>query len=232
MKNIRKFETTAEMDAAVLTEPYVLYNEETGLVKTNPDGGSIDYEYVDLGLSVKWATCNVGASSPEEYGLYFAWGETEGYTGITDTKKFAWSDYKYGTSSSNLTKYNSTDGKTVLELTDDAAHVNMGGNWRMPTKAEIQELLSNTRTLWTTMNGVKGIRFFLKSDTTKSIFMPAAGLCLDGSVSSAGGVGFSGSSSLDGSDVTKASYLSFSSSSTFLNTFSRYCGRSVRGVLE
>lgn len=84
------------------------------------------YDYVDMGEAGIWATCNIGANKPEEYGLYFAWGETEGYPDTSGDKKFTWDDYKFGTKD-NLTKYNSTDNLTTLELEDDAAHVNMGG---------------------------------------------------------------------------------------------------------
>ena len=93
--------------------------------------GGVNTEYVDLGLSVKWAKCNVGAESETDAGLYFAWGETTGYTAsqVGTVKQFSWSDYKYGNSSSNLTKYNQSDGKTVLESTDDAAAQIMGGDW-------------------------------------------------------------------------------------------------------
>ena len=104
------------------------------------------YEYVDLGLSVKWAKCNVGAEKETDAGLYFAWGETTGYTAsqVGTDKQFSWSDYKYGNSSSNLTKYNQSDSKTVLESADDAASQVMGSDWRMPTETEFQELIDKT----------------------------------------------------------------------------------------
>ena len=101
------------------------------------------HEYVDLGLPsrIKWATCNVGATTPEEYGDYFAWGETE------PKDNYDWSTYKWcNESNATMTKYctdssyGTVDNKTVLELEDDAAYVNWGGNWRMPTKAELDEL--------------------------------------------------------------------------------------------
>ncbi len=105
------------------------------------------HEYVDLGLNVKWATCNVGATAPTEYGDYFAWGETEGYN--SGKTAFFWSTYKWCEGSyEKLTKYNTNsskgivDDKTVLELTDDAARRNWGGIWRMPTAAEFEELKS------------------------------------------------------------------------------------------
>ena len=118
------------------------------------------HEYVDLGLSVKWATCNVGATTPEGYGDYFAWGETQPKT------TYNWSTYKYCNGSYyTLTKYcvdysyGTVDNKTTLELTDDAARVNWGGKWRMPTKAEYNELKnsSNCTWTWTQKSGVRGL---------------------------------------------------------------------------
>ena len=118
---------------------------------------------VDLGLSVKWASWNIGASTPEEYGTYFAWGETE------PKADYSWGTYKW---SSSLTKYNSSDGKTVLELEDDAARVNWGGSWRMPTDAEWRELKNYCNWIWTTRNGVNGYNVSRNGNT---IFLPAAG---------------------------------------------------------
>ena len=125
-------------------------------------------EYVDLGLSVKWATFNVGATSPEDYGDYFAWGETE-------TKdKYSWATYKWcdGTST-NMTKYNTEDGKTILEPADDAAYVNWGGDWRMPSKEEVDELAQQCNWIWTTYNNVNGYK--VTGPNGNSIFLPAAG---------------------------------------------------------
>ena len=123
-------------------------------------------EYVDLGLSVKWATFNVGASKPEDYGDYFAWGETE------PKDKYSWATYKWGTSS-KLTKYNTTDGKTILDPEDDAAYVNWGGNWRMPSKEEVNELTQQCSWIWTTHNNVNGYK--VTGSNGNSIFLPAAG---------------------------------------------------------
>ena len=111
------------------------------------------HAYIDLGLTsgTKWAKMNVGASSEKEAGLYFAWGETTGYTasqvGTDDGKKaFSPSDYKWAEDGgSTITKYNASDKKTHLELTDDAAHVNWGGDWHMPTKEQYIELLKETK---------------------------------------------------------------------------------------
>lgn len=126
---------------------------------------------VDLGLSVKWANMNVGATSPEDYGCYFAWGEI-------DTKlDYSWNTYfdsKNG-SSANFIKYG-TIKKTMLDPEDDAAHVYWGGSWRMPTLAELKELYQNCTGVWTTQNSVNGVKLTSKKNG-KSIFLPAAGQC-------------------------------------------------------
>ncbi|MBR3074554.1 MAG: hypothetical protein IKH11_02200, partial [Bacteroidales bacterium] len=141
-------------------------------------------EYVDLGLpsGLKWATFNIGATKPEEYGDYFAWGETE------PKSNYHWSTYKWCNGSSNsLTKYNydssygTVDNKTVLDPEDDAAHVNWGGSWRTPTDAELIELKSNCNWVWTgNYNGTGVTGMIVTSNragfTDKSIFLPAAGV--------------------------------------------------------
>ena len=196
-------------------------------------GGGETYEYVDLGLPshLKWAKCNVGAEKETDAGLYFAWGETTGYTAsqVGTDKEFSWSDYKYGNSSSNLTKYNQSDSKTVLESTDDAASQIMGSDWRMPTKDEFQELLDNTDKLWTNINGVNGYKFTSKINGN-SIFIPAAGDCSGGSVDSVGNSGGVWSSSLNTSNHSDAWYLGFLSGNCYVDYDGRCYGRSVRGV--
>ena len=193
--------------------------------------GANGHEYVDLGLpsGTLWATTNVGASSPEDYGLYFAWGETQGYSGITTDKKFNLSDYKYSVngSSSAYTKY--VDGDVLLDPEDDAARVNMGGKWHMPTYVQIRELIDNTTHTVETVNNIKGMRYTSKKDTSKSIFVPFAGGCDNGSQ---GGVGGYWSSSRT-SSVGYGYYLScVNDSNTWLNNIGdRYFGFSVRGVL-
>ena len=191
------------------------------------------YEFVDLGLpsGIKWATCNVGATKPEEYGLYFAWGETEGYTAedVAGKKAFTWDDYKFGTED-NLTKYNDTDRLTVLELEDDAAYQSDKG-CRIPSKEEFQELIDNTTSTWETLNGVKGRRFTSKTNGN-SIFVPAAGDCGDGSVIIDYSSGSLWSSSLDESSPSYGWYLLFNSSNEFVKHRRRYYGYSVRAVQD
>ena len=134
--------------------------------------------YVDLGLSVKWATCNVGADAPEEYGDYFAWGETQPKDfydwGITKWCDSNWeSQTKYCTNSD----FGNVDNKTILEPSDDAATVNWGGSWRMPTRAELDELRKQCIWTWTTLNGVYGylVTSGKSGFTDNSIFLPIAG---------------------------------------------------------
>ena len=119
------------------------------------------YEFVDLGLpsGLLWATTNIGATKPEDPGLYFAWGETEGYSGITDTKKFTWNDYKLCNGSKDtITKYNYSDNLTVLEPVDDAAYVS-DNTCRMPTVEEFQELADNTTITKERINNILVYRF-------------------------------------------------------------------------
>ena len=137
------------------------------------NSSSSQYEYVDMGLSVKWATCNIGASRPEDYGDYFAWGETR-------TKSdYSWNTYKWGSGEYSLSKYitqskyGRVDNKTILESSDDAARVKWGAPWRMPTMEEMEELCNNCTWKWTTQNGVKGYRVTARNGN--SIFLPAGG---------------------------------------------------------
>jgi len=114
------------------------------------------YKYVDLGLpsGTLWAKMNVGAKSETDYGLYFAWGETEGHADAS-TKTFSWRDYKFNPSGDGktFTKYNTTDNKVVLDAEDDAAHVNCGGEWHMPTKEQCIELIKETKNGFVTNAG-------------------------------------------------------------------------------
>jgi uncharacterized protein (TIGR02145 family) len=202
------------------------------------------HEYVDLGLSVKWATCNIGASSPEETGLYFAWGETQGYTSgqVGTDKYFAWdgdnADYKYGTydDSDNqnwgMEKYNKNDGKTVLDTTDDAATANWGSGWRMPTKEEFEELTANTEYEWTEIDGVQGGKFTstVSGYTDKFLFFPAVGDSEDGEVYGVGDYGNYWSVSLNDKCVFSAWELDFEGGDCGVNGDNRCYGYSVRPV--
>ena len=212
------------------------YGEQVSFTtKTSSTGNENGYAYVDLGLSVKWATCNVGASKPEDYGDYFAWGETQ------PKSNYDWSTYKYCNGSyKTLTKYNNSssygtvDNKTTLDLSDDAARANWGGSWRMPTYAELTELRENCTWTWTTQNGVYGYKVASKKSgyTNKFIFLPAAGYRLDSSPSYAGSFGNYWSSSLNPYGACDAYYLDFYSDGVVWHLTGRYIGFSVRPVCQ
>lgn len=202
-----------------------------------PSTGTSDeiHEYVDLGLSVKWATCNIGATNPEDYGDYFAWGEVE------PKETYDWSTYIYCVDEYNaLTKYCSqsssgkdgfTDIKIILERGDDAATVNWGNTWRMPTHAEFLELKENCKWTWTTQNGVDG--YLVIGTNGNSIFLPAGGYSVYGENSRVGTHGYYWANMLDTDGPSRAySFYFFSNSMEHLdwNTSSRCEGHSIRPV--
>ena len=212
------------------------------IMPLSPKGKKESHEYVDLGLSVKWATCNIGASAPDETGWYFAWGETQGYTSgqVGTNKYFAWegehADYEFGEwvdqePDYGMTKYNS-NGITTLETTDDSATVNWGSDWRMPTKDEFDELLENTTSSWTEVNGVSGLLLTstVEGYEEESLFFPAVGGAEDGGVGGVGDYGGYWSASLGSEDVSSACDLSFDSGYCGVLDKSRYCGCAVRPV--
>lgn len=193
-------------------------------------GDDDGHEYVDLGLSVKWATCNIGASSPEEYGDYFAWGET------APKSDDSWTTYKWceGTDST-LTKYNINsdygivDDRTRLEMEDDAACANWGEKWRMPTDAEWSELMDNCISMWTIQNGVLGRKFVSKKNGN-SIFLPTAGRWYEGGLVDARSHGYYWSSTLCTDAPDNAYCVDFSSRGIYLDPGSRSSLMPVRPV--
>ena len=233
------------------------------------------YAYVDLGLTsgTKWAKMNVGATSETDAGLYFAWGETKGYTasqvGTGDGQKaFSWSDYTLTEDSgSTMSKYNASDNKTHLELTDDAAAANMGGDWHMPNRAQCLELFKETKNgfvtnagaftqyAWDNTNGYSsptsttatisgwntaGYFFFKTSYASVTdaitdedyLFIPAAGLCVDGEVFNVGIYGFVWASALSSEYVENAWLFFFFSGGAGVYDSGRCGGQSVRGVVS
>ena len=188
---------------------------------------SDSFDYVDLGLpsGLKWATCNIGESSPEEYGDEYAWGETE-------TKSYdSFSNWNYKWySSGTLTKYNNIDKKTVLEETDDVAHVKLGGTWRIPTDAEWTELRTQCSWTWTRLNGRSGR--LVTGKNGNSIFLPAAGASGNITRYYAGTYGNYWSSSLNTCDIYEAWYVTFDSDNFYRDSYTRYVGISVRAVTE
>ena len=178
---------------------------------------------VDLGLSVKWAAGNVGAENPEDYGLYFAWGETEGYTAEQVTS---------GTRAFNSASYTASAISTDLTLEQDAAHINLGGNWRMPTKAEFQELIDNCDVTWLSSYMGKGVagRLYSSKVNGNSVFFPAASYSDYSSVRYVGSLGYYWTASWQ--SVDGAWSLGFDSGLHNMYYCNKYCGFSVRGVCE
>ena len=198
-------------------------------------------EYVDLGLpsGLKWAKCNIGAARETDYGYYFQWAETEPHdAGIP----YDWANYKYCNGSDRtLTKYctnsyyGKVDNKRGLDIEDDAARAIKGGDWRMPTQAEFQELLSNTDNAWVDNfkgTGVNGWKFTSKTNKRKYIFIPASGYCVNNMVGRVGLYGFIWTSSLNASRTNSAWYMYFVSGFCEMSYINRSYGGSVRGVMD
>ena len=203
------------------------------------NGSANGHDYVDLCLpsGTLWATCNIGASKPEGYGHYYAWGETKPQTINT----YNWSSYKYANGNyDKLTKYcNSssygnngfTDNLTALQTSDDPAASNWGSGWRTPSKAQWDELLSNTTNQWTTKNGVKGSLFTSKKNG-QTLFLPAAGTRWGSELYGAGSHGVYWSRSLYTDFPYYAWYLSFYSDDCDMRYNNRGDGFSVRPVRQ
>ena len=183
------------------------------LIQNIIGGGGVSSDYVDLGLpsGLLWAKKNLGAETEKDAGLYFQWGDTQGYTAeqVGVDKTFDWNTYKFSIddSGSNFSKYNKTDNKTVLDLEDDAVHVMLGGNWRMPTSEDFVELINNTDLYLVPESGEeikgtvnenafkwqqstslthKGIKFYNKNDYSSYLFIPAVGRASANSVKDSG----------------------------------------------
>ena len=210
------------------------------LVHKGPQIDNNGHQYVDLGLpsGTLWATCNVGALAPEEFGGYYAWGETD------EKETYSWETYKWcdGTqpkvTNPSLTKYcdrggyGALDGKITLELADDVAHIKWGGSWHIPTQEEVLELINNCESEWTNVNGVNGMTF--KGVNGNSIFIPAAGYKKNAKYYT--GEGQYWTTSL-GNHSTSIPYLEFLKSGieTYegdLYSTQRYSGFSIRPVLS
>lgn len=196
-----------------------------------PESPEKEYKCVDLGLpsGTLWADRNVGADSPEGYGDYFAWGET------APKSTYNWSTYNKGnsiivTKYCTNSNYGTVDNKTVLDLEDDAAYVNMGPEWRMPTKGELTELMSYCTWTLTTQNGTRGNK--LTGPNGNSIFLPLAGNRNDSDLNNDGSFGYYWSSSLYESNQYSAWYLSFNLGSHSTDDIGRNRGLTVRAVVR
>ena len=223
-----------------------------------------EMEYVDFGLPSGnlWAKCNIGASSPDDAGLYFQWGDINGYTKeeIEAGKKefnFYNDDYKFR-ARGNFTKYNETDGKTVLDLEDDAAHILLGDEWRMPTTEDFVELCKNTDMFIIptegeevpvtikensrypiyfefddlTTNTAKAFKFYKKNDHSSYISVPFVGYANEGSVRFVSEVCYLWSFSLFSGDAHLAFYWACDAQYGFgiVNDVGRYYGFPIRAV--
>ena len=227
-----------EVVSTETTYSFTVSGNRTLVANFTASGGGDTHAYVDLGLpsGLLWATSNVGASSPEDYGDYFAWGETG------PKSEYNWSTYQYCNGSQNtLTKYcnnssygyNSfTDDLTTLLPEDDAATANWGDGWRMPTMEEFEELYNNTTVTWTTQNGVNGRLF--TANNGNSLFLPVAGYRDGSSLSNVDYLGYYWSSSLNTYNSNGAWYFEFDWGvySYYYSIYSkgRYCGQPVRPV--
>lgn len=191
------------------------------------------HRFVDLGLpsGTLWATENIKDASGNE--LYFAWGETQGYTSgqVGTDKYFAWDDYEFGIND-NLSKYNESDEKTELESTDDTATANWGSSWRMPTKEQFEELADYAEYEWTTINGVQGAKFTstVSGYTDRFLFFPAVAGANGGEFGGVGDYGVYWSASLNGEDVECAWVLDFEDENLGMYDDYRYYGYPVRPV--
>lgn len=253
MNHLRKFEL--ENDYLQAKDSFV-YPNVSYIVEKDILHYMKKYEFVDLGLpsGLKWAAWNVGATKPEESGLYFAWGEDKGYVvtaegdayegsydavitnadGSQTEKTFArnYSDYKYyDSATSAFTKYNATDTLTTLANEDDGCYL-AEKEMRMPTLADFQELISGTTQLWTynyDERGIKGMTFTSKTNGN-SIFVPAVGGVDRGKLTGLGYECNLWSSSLSPSSVGEAVVLDSFSDSSVLVAVSRFLGIPLRAV--
>ena len=184
-------------------------------------GAYAQHEPVDLGLSVDWASCNLGASAPEQYGAYYSWGETA-------TKPvFSWNTYRYGNSDA-LTKYNKSDGNRTLAPENDAASATWGGAWRMPTKAECAELLDKCTWTWSNRSGVNG--YIVTGPSGNTIFLPASGQREGSEASDVGSWGCYWSATLNHRSILVAESLSFDQGLSSVEVASRIVGQAIRPV--
>lgn len=207
------------------------------------------HDYVDMGLpsGTLWASCNIGADLISDPGLYFSWGSTKGYTNIiNDGKKFDWSDYEWSNGSeTKLTKYcannsywdsslgTSPDNKTELDLEDDAAHVNWGGDWQVPTTYQLWELIFGnfTTCTWITIHEVPGL-LITSNSNMNTIFLPAAGYRFGGELEFSGICGYYWARSIDKSTCQRAHSINFDGDGMLINSINRRSsGQSIRPAL-
>lgn len=193
-------------------------NKKGVITESIKESGS-SIQFVDLGLSVKWGSCNIGSSNPVEFGDYFAWGETE-------TKKlFSWETYKLAS--------NASGGQiSELNIENDAAHIKLGGNWRIPSVNDFNELLHHCTWVWTKIKGVSGYKVSSKEKgfTDNYIFLPPAGYIDNDTSSGIGSFGAYWSKTIAKDYSLGANYLYFNSDASGITDYYRRCGHSIRPV--
>lgn len=226
-------------------EGVLYYDENTESISLKKGGEPVPptptVELVDLGLpsGLKWATCNIGATSPEEYGKYFQWGATVGYEGDEAKAHSTWetAPFNDGSIYYQETYFIANSGTwltndAILKSEYDAATANLGEGYRMPTRADMNELRANTTTAWTQVNGVICLKFTSKSDTSKSIVFPATGNCHDGSFDDVGYEVHVWTSSFYSDYPAFAWFLYSYEDDAVVVSDHRYYGLSVRAVHE
>ena len=232
-ETLEKETVVATTQQSTATQTQEIMPTESAAATTATSNMDNGHEWVDLGLSVCWATTNVGASKPSDYGDYYAWGEK------ANKRKYDWGTYKHnkggkGRGRGSIIKYcthyhyGTVDSKTVLDLSDDAAQVKWGGNWRMPTIEELNELEVKCEWVWSTQDGHHGYK--VKGPNGNSIFLPAAGCRYDTSPYDVDSYGVYWSRTLSPDSPDDARYLLFDSSGIRMDSKERYYGFSVRPV--
>ena len=219
--------TTYYVRAYATNEKGTSYGEQKSFTTKSSTGTINGHDWVDLGLpsGLKWATCNVGADSPEDYGNYYAWGEKTRKIEYTNDNSLT-----YGLTKTQLQSQGYIDGSGNLTPSHDAARANWGGSWRLPTKAELEELENKCTWTWTTQNGVKGYK--VTGPNGNHIFLPAAGNRYGSSLLNAGEGGYYFSSTPYESNSNRAYDLFFNRSLQNVGWSDRFSGQSVRPVSE
>ncbi len=220
-----RYRTSSQEERLERGDTRIIKRSIFGVLSDIDFNNGVDIEAIDLGLSVKWASVNLGATKPEEYGYYYAWGETE-YNKTT----YSWTSYKWADGSeSSLNKYNTSDNKTNLDLVDDAAHSLLGEDWRIPTKAELDELRQGCTWTRKTKNGVVGYEGVSKR-TGNTIFFPMCGVFRDSAIKEIGQTGIYWSSDLTNKKTKAVSLYMMTNKSPQMGEDERRYGYSIRPV--
>jgi uncharacterized protein (TIGR02145 family) len=180
--------------------------------------------FVDLGLSVDWAACNIGATGPEDFGNFYAWGE------MSPKESYSWGTYRFGTYEKGMNAYNPTDKVYVLKLEDDIAAVTCGEGCRLPTRKECEELMNKCEWNYATVNGIKGYK--VVGPNGNHIFLPLAGYYINKGKGYSENIGAYWTSDVCVKEPHCAYYLSAYLSGPDMSCFNRSHGRSVRAVRE